>query len=78
MIEDLLELVKCEDVLVSDCNYIDLCDFESSVNPRDNSLVVSHFNIHSLPDKYDDLVELLQMLNEKKLLPDISSYYYYY
>ena len=71
MIEDLLELVNCEDVLVSDCNYIDLCDFESSVNHRANSLVVSHFNIHSLPDKYDDLVELLQMLNEKKLLPDI-------
>ena len=71
MTEDLLDVVNCEDILVSECNYLDLYDLESSAIQRHGSLVVSHLNIHSLPDKYDDLVELLQKLDEKKLLPDI-------
>ena len=70
MSDDLLDVINFEDVLISECRYIDLNDAESRVAQKDN-FIVSHFNIHSLPDKHDDMLELLQMLEEKNLLPHI-------
>ena len=69
MTDDLLTLVNFEDILLSDCKYLKLDD--SIECCRTNTFVVSHLNIHSLPDKFHDLQIMLDMLNEKNLLPDI-------
>ena len=51
MTDDLLNVINFEDVLSSDCNYIDLN--ETTKSSKFNNFIVSHLNIHSLPDKYD-------------------------
>ena len=69
--ENLLDVIDYEDVLISDCNYFDLSnDLPATFDGR-NALTVAHLNIHSLPGKFDELVELLSALESKKLLPDI-------
>jgi len=71
MSENLLELIDCEDVLISECKYLQLDDDVCYDRDKDNSFVVSHLNIHGLLSKHGDLVELIDILNEKNLLPDI-------
>ena len=69
MTDNLLNLIDCEDVLLTDCSYLDLSDLTQI--SRFNDFVVAHLNIHSLPNKYDDFVEMLNILSDKNLLPDI-------
>ena len=69
MTDDLSALINFEDILLSDCKYLELDDPIECC--RTNTFVVSHLNIHSLPDKFNDLQIMLDMLNEKNLLPDI-------
>ena len=69
MTDNLLNLIDCEDVLLTDCCYLDLSDLTQF--SRFNDFVVAHLNIHSLPNKYDDFVEMLNILSDKNLLPDI-------
>ena len=71
MSENFLDLIDCEDVFITDCNYLRLDDDWSYDRDRNKSFVVSHLNIHSLPSKYNDLKELIDILNDKKLLPDV-------
>ena len=69
MTDNLLNLINFEDVLLTDCSYLDIS--EVAKYSRINTFVVSHLNIHSLPDKFDNFVDLLNMLTGKNLLPDI-------
>ena len=34
-------------------------------------LIIAHLNIHSLPNKHNDLIDLMDVLNDKNMLPDI-------
>ena len=58
----MLNLIDYENVLISQFNIS---------YARNNALVVAHLSIHSLPGKYDDLLEMMHILNAKNLLPDI-------
>ena len=66
---DILDRVDYNNVLLSDCTYLDL--EKSSAIDSDNSFTVAHLNIHSVPSKFDDLIEMLKVLDERKILPDI-------
>lgn len=69
MTDNLLNLIDFQEALISDCNYLDID--EISKYSKDDAFIVSHLNIHSLPDKYDDFSDLLNTMYEKNLLPDI-------
>ena len=60
-----MSLIDYDDILVSDCKYLNIDDDEYYRQFRDL------FNIHSLPNKYDELIDLMNSLKDKNLLPDI-------
>ena len=66
---DFADIVDLDDVLLGKCTYVDLDEC-----PRNNdsgTIKVGHLNIHGLISKHDDLVDLLDTLNDKNLLPDV-------
>ena len=69
MDDNLLDLIDYSDVLLSDCNYLNI--EENVVYENVNSFTVAHFNIHSVPSKFDDFVELLEVLDQKNLSPEV-------
>ena len=71
MSEDFLDLVDLDDVLTPDCGYLDLDNNEDNDIGTGIHFKIAHLNIHSIPSKYNDLVELLGVLNDKHILPDI-------
>ena len=60
--EALNVLIDYENVLISQFNIS---------YARNNALVGAHLSIHSLAGKYDDLLELMNVLNEKNLFPGV-------
>ena len=74
MSENVLSLIDYEDVLVSDCSYLNIDD--SVYYERDCSFLIPHLNIHSLPNKHNDLIDLMDVLNDKNMLPDILNNFY--
>lgn len=70
MDDNFLELIDYDDFLLSDCDYLDISE-ENLIYKRENSFTIAHFNIHSIPSKYDDFLQLLKLLDEKNLSPDI-------
>ena len=72
MTEDLLSIIDYDEILVSDCRYLNIDDNDDEYYRQFcDSFVIAHLNIHSLPNKYDDLIDLMNSLNDKNLLPDI-------
>ena len=71
MNNSLLDEVNLDDVLISDCSYLSIDGDNVIQRNMNNSLVIAHLNIHSLPNKYHDLQELLNCMKEKNILPDI-------
>jgi exonuclease III len=67
---NLLDMVDLDDVLLTDCAYLDIMECESFCEVADH-LTVSHLNVHSIPSKYEDIIDLLDTMKEKKLLPDV-------
>ena len=65
-----LDLVELDDILPV-CEYLDMNECASFENNALNSVIIGHLNIHSVPDKFEDLSELLVTMYEKNLLPDI-------
>lgn len=67
---DFAKVADMENTFLPDCTYLDLnvCDCTQSTQ---SSITVGHLNIHSLPDKYNSLIELLDDMDKKGLLPDI-------
>ena len=64
-----LDKIDYKDVITHNCCYLNIND--AVVEDANNSFVVGHLNIHSLPDKHDDLLELFEIMNEKNMLPDV-------
>lgn len=71
MSANLLNLIEYEDVLPSECNYLELDNDLPPQSNSNNAFVVAHLNIHGLPSKYDDLKDIIDKLDSKKLAPDI-------
>lgn len=69
MVEDLNELLENDNIFDINCSYLDMDNL--SLNIHSNSFKIAHLNIHSVPNKFQDLKELLDLLNDKNLLPDI-------
>ena len=69
MTDNFLDKIDYRDIITHNCCYLDIND--AVVEDAKNSFVVGHLNIHSLPDKYDDLLELFEIMNEKNMLPDV-------
>jgi exonuclease III len=69
--KDLTDLTDLDDVFVTNCQYIDVSDDSLTFPFSPNTLKIAHLNIHSLQSKKDDLIELLGMLKDKNVLPDI-------
>ena len=67
---NLLDLVDLDDVLLTDCCYLDLSQCPKQCDTG-NCFTVGHLNIHSIPNKYEDMIDLLDILKEKNLLPDV-------
>ena len=65
-----LDLVELNDVLLPDCNYLDVSDCVRQCDVL-NQIIVGHLNIHSIPNKHQDLIDLLDKMNEKNLVPDV-------
>ena len=64
------KLKDVEDALYTDCTYLNLddnCDYPET----GSSFTVAHFNIHSIPNKYDDFLGLLDKLKGKCILPNV-------
>ena len=70
MQSNLLNLIDIDDALFTNCSYLDLsnCDMLKAV---DDQITIGHLNIHSIPGKYEDLLDLMDKLKDKNLLPDI-------
>ena len=71
MSENLLNVIDYNHVLTSNCSYFDISSDLLGPVEGHNALTVAHLNIHSLPGKFDELVELLNELETKNILPDI-------
>ena len=69
MVENLNELIENENIFNINCSYLNIDS--TDVNQHMNSFKIAHLNIHSIPNKCQDLKELLNILNNKNLLPDI-------
>ena len=69
--KDFKDLVDQDDALLANCCYIDISDNNLDIPVSQNSIKIAHLNIHSIPSKYEDLLDLLGMLKEKNLLPDM-------
>ena len=70
MSDNFLNSVEFDNVLLSECNYLDL-DEKTDLMLDKTAFVIAHFNVHSVPNKFHDLQELLNALNEKNMFPDI-------
>ena len=64
------KLIDEENALYSECVYMNL-DEDCNNTQTEHSLIVAHLNIHSLPSKFDELVELIDKLACKGISPDI-------
>ena len=69
MTDNFKDLIDSDDFLLTECRYLDIED-DININ-MDTSFVVAHFNVHSLPSKFDDLVELMDVFREKNFMPSI-------
>ena len=67
---NLLNLIEYDNILITDCKYLDLseCPIQNNAIP---SIKIGHLNIHSIPSKYEDLIDIFDTMHEKNLLPDI-------
>ena len=66
---NLLNIVELDNVLLSNCSYLDINDYTDETD--DNSVIIGHLNIHSIPNKHEDLIDLLDRMKDKCMLPDI-------
>ena len=69
MSDSLLDKIEYENLITHDCNYMDIN--EALVENQDTSFRVAHLNVHSIPDKYYDLLDLFEIMREKNMLPDV-------
>ena len=63
-------LLELNDVL-SDSSYLDLTECPVMYDDNSSSFTVGHLNIHSIPNKHEDLIDLLQIMREKNITPDL-------
>lgn len=66
---EFIDLVELDDVLISKCRYLELNDCPTNV--ATNCVVIGHLNIRGLVNKQEDLIDFLEELNVKRLLPDV-------
>ena len=67
---NLLNLVELDDVL-TDSIYLDITECIRMHDNASSTLTVGHLNIHSIPNKHEDLIDLLQIMKDKNLSPDL-------
>ena len=65
-----LDSVELDSTMFNECAYFDLSE-DIIQHELTDSLKIGHLNIHSLPSKYEDLIDLLDNMHEKQILPDI-------
>lgn len=65
-----LDMVELDNANLADCKYTDLSE-NFAQHEFTNSFKICHLNIHSLPNKYEDLIDVLDGMHEKFILPDI-------
>ena len=65
-----LNLVELGDILPV-CDYLGITECASFDNNVLNSVTIGYLNIDSVPNKFEDLSELLVTMYENNLLPDI-------
>ena len=65
-----LDMVELDHAMFNECTYADLNDnfMQSELS---ETLKVGHINIHSIPNKYEDLIDILDTMQEKHILPDV-------
>ena len=67
---NLTEIIDTEDAMLSDCKYLDLTsDDIPNFNILDTK--IAHLNVHSIPNKYEDIKDFLNNLQQKNLLPHV-------
>ena len=64
-VKNLDELVDLDDAFLTNCQYLDIADDNVIVQNSENSIKIAHLNVHSLLSKYDDLIDLLEILKQK-------------
>ena len=64
-VKNLDELVDLDDAFLTNCQYLDITDDNVIVQNLENSIKIAHLNVHSLLSKYDDLIDLLEILKQK-------------
>ena len=70
--KDLGDLIDIDDAFLTNCRYLNLDeDVQAAGKILGNSMKVAHLNIHSIPNKMEDLADLLDILKDRQLLPDI-------
>ena len=67
---NLLDIVELNNAFSTDCKYINLSDDSTHLDVLD-SFKIGHVNIHSIPNKFDDLIDILNNMQCKHILPDI-------
>ena len=55
---------------MSKCDYLNIEDTGLSIE-RTNSYVIAHLNIRGLSKKVDELIDLLKMMDEQNMLPEV-------
>ena len=70
-VKNLDELVDLDDAFLTNCQYLDIADDNVIVQNSENSIKIAHLNVHSLLSKYDDLIDLMEILKQKNLMPDV-------
>ena len=67
---NLTEIIDTDDTTFSDCNYLDLSSENfNEFSPFDTK--IAHLNVHSIPNKYEDLKDLLNEMQQRNLLPHV-------
>ena len=67
---NLSHLIDADDTIFTNCQYLDLCSCEK-LDFGFSNIKIGHINVHSIPNKYEDIKDLLDAMQEKNLLPDI-------
>ena len=67
---NLLDIVELNNSFSTDCRYLNLSDDSTHFDVLD-SFKIGHINIHSIPNKFEDLNDILNNMQSKHILPDI-------
>ena len=66
--KDLGDLIDIDDAFLTNCRYLNLDeDVQAAGKILGNSMKVAHLNIHSIPNKMEDLADLLDILKDRQL-----------